>query len=587
MNEPNDSKPSEPKSDASKPSDSAAAPVLATEPPTAQPAPTGQPAEATPAPLLALPAPEPGRAYRVLALTEAGAPLTRAFARTVQALRDSGTEVLPLALPRRADAPSESTPTIGELKRGIASFARDLVRGMRGSGGNEAQPEPWLVSQLRAVEGRIDAVIATDPEVARAAFPLLDTVFPGAVRVGIDGDYHIDPEWKAVDLDAFVVPHPGLGGDLPRLREGRARAFIGGPVVAGAELAAKTLDALPQVAVSFARLEPGDVDSLLFQLSLARPERFSLLFLPSSRQGVDELVRARAVTYGLRGKRPKSDAETEAWIRGSSLLVGLPSPAELATAAAAKVPVHLVTNEARLQDGDRFLLQHGAVLSDVPITIAVLVEGLLPGGPERERAVEALSDLDPSGPSGAAQAIRAAIKAGRPTPATAPPPTAHATIDDGLEDIGGPATTQPGVTTDLPIALRRAYLKEIILQQQVVERNLGRAQAGLETWQRRVRLARASQQDALADRAVPRVEGLMKVIDQLQRELRDLKGLRERFASPAPLSAADRAAASRFLSPGTAASLDRSETAEATESAFAQLEIEDALAVLKRKLAGG
>src|SRR5690606_15499745 len=103
------------------------------------------------------------------------------------------------------------------------------------------------------------------------------------------------------------------------------------------------------------------------------------------------------------------------------------------------------------------------------------------------------------------------------------------------------------------------------------------------TWQRRVRLARAANDHALADQAVPRVEGLLKVIDQLEKEQREVQALRERFAAPGPLSAADRAAAGRFLSPSTAASLDRG---EAPESAFTRLELDDALAALKRKLDG-
>ena len=541
------------------------------------------PAPTEPAPVLALPAPEPQKAYRVLALTESGVPLTRAFARAVQALRDAGSEVVPLAIPR-AVATTDTVPTIAELKRGISTIARDFVRGLRG--GEPAQPEPWVVSQLRAVEGRIDAVLATDAEVAKIAFPWVDRAFPGTLRVAIDTDYHLDPEWKAVELDALVIAHPGVGADLLRISEGRARTFIGGPGTAGAEMAPRRRDEqLPQVVVSFARLEPGDVDSLLFQLSLARPERFSLLFLPSSRPGVDELVRARAATYGLRGKRPKEGGELEAWIRGAAMLVGFPSPAEAAAAVAASVPMLLVATEGRLQDGDRFLLQRGAaLLSEVPITIAVHVEGLLPGGAYRARAEEALRDLEPTGTGGAAQAVLAAIKAGRPSPTAAPTVSAAspgARVDDELEDIGEIKQGAPGAAAELPRAVRRAYLKEIILHQHHVERTLGRARAGLETWQRRVRLARTAGQDALADQAVPRVEGLLKVIDQLERELRDVQGLRERFAGPAPLSAADRAAAARFLSPGTAASLDRN---EAPESAFTRLELEDALAVLKRKL---
>lgn len=563
---------------------------------------------ATVEPVLALPRPEVevqrvpevgARPPRVLALTEAGVPLTRAFARLVQALREAGAEIVPLALPRTEPAP-ESVPTLTELKRGITTFAKELVRGFHPG---EQDTEPWIVSQLKAVGlggagggsggagDAVTAVLATTPDIAKSVFPFVDRALPGAIRIGVDTDYHLDPEWKAVELDAIIVAHPGLGVDLPRVREGSARTFIGGPVTGGGELGEKRLgEELPQVAVSFARLDPGDVDPLLFQLSLARPERFSLLFLPSARAGVDELVRARAGGYGLRGKRPKTDAELEAWIRGSSLLVGFPSPAESATAVAAGVPILFVASERALVEGDRFLVQHGAMHSEVPITIAVHVEGLLPGGNYRGKAEEALRELEPSGPAGAAKAVIAAIKAGRPVLPVAP--AAGAAVDDDLEDIGevhagtpgvGGATAATSVTADLPLAIRRAYLKEIILQLHSNERNLGRAKGGLETWQRRVRLARTSGQDGLADKAVPRVEGLMKVIDQLEREARELQGLRERFASNAPLSAADRAAAARYLQPRTATAIDRG---EAPDSAFTQLELQDALAVLKRKLEG-
>ncbi len=175
------------------------------------------------------------------------------------------------------------------------------------------------------------------------------------------------------------------------------------------------------------------------------------------------------------------------------------------------------------------------------------------------------------------------MKAGRPAPIAAPAAAAAQPGDDDLEDIGETTPSTPGATADLPIAIRRAYLKEIILQQHAIERNLGRAKGGLETWQRRVRLARTAAQDSLADKAIPRVEGLLKVIEQLERELREVQGpartLRER-------PAADRRRShrrGRFLSPGTATSIDRG---EAPDSAFTQLEIEDALAVLKRRLEG-
>ena len=541
--------------------------------------PANAPASTALVPLLPAPTPR-----RIVALTEAGVPLSRAYARIVTALRDAGSEVFPLAVPRQPEAQAEDVPTITELKRGLTSMAKDFVRGLRGQ--SQATPtEPWLASQLRAVEGKIDAVFALDPEVARAAFPICEKVWPDVLRIGLDADYHLDPTWKAVELDAIVTAHPGLGGDLPRVREGRARLFIGGPVAVH-EAGPKKLDeALPQVVVSFSRLDPGDVDPLLFQLSLARPERFSLLFLPSNRPGVDELVRARAGNYGLRGKRPKADADIEPWIAGAEVLIGLPSPAELATAVAAGVPSLLIAQQSALQDGDRFLLQHGAMLSDIPITIAVNLESLLPGGTQRDAAIARLKELEVSGPNGAAQATLAAIKAGRPAVTEATQTTAQpSSQSDELEDIGGPVGPPlSDAPADLPLVLRRAYLKEIILHQHTIEKNLARAKSGLETWQRRVRLARAANDHALADQAVPRVEGLLKVIDQLEKEQREVQALRERFAAPGPLSAADRAAAGRFLSPSTAASLDRG---EAPESAFTRLELDDALAALKRKLDG-
>jgi len=563
-----------PSSDAEQPA--SGAPLLL-GPPIASP-PAGH-ALAVPEPLKAT-----GPALRVVAVTEAGVPLTRTYARLVQALRDHGVEVLPLAVPRDPPRP-EAVPTISELKRGIASFAKDLMRGFR----SEAAPGSWLASQLRAVEGRVDAVLVTDAEMGRHVLPTAAEVWPHCLRIGVDGDYEVDEAWKPLELDALVVPHPGLGTDLPRVRDQRMRVAVGGPIVAGPEVAPKELEAgKPMVVVSFARLDPGDVDPLLFQLSLAHPERFTLLFLPSARSGVDELVRARAPGYGLKGKRPKDGAEVEPWIRGASLLVGHPSSTEAATAAAARVPLLIFSPESRISDGDRFLLRHGAALhAEVPITIAVHVEGLMPGGNARERAEPGLADLEGTGVEGAARAVVEAIRAGRPAPVVA---AADATApasksDDDLEDIGEVAGPPGGgaqaMPADVSQQVRRAYLKEIILQQQTIERQLGKARSGLDTWQRRVRLARTANDDLLADRAVPRVEGLIKLVDRLERELAELQGLRERFASRAPLTAADRQAAARFMNPSAAASLDRG---EAPDSAFTRLELEDALTVLKKKL---
>jgi hypothetical protein len=518
-----------------------------------------------------------------VAITEAGTAVSESLARLIEHLRGESADVLIFAVPTSAPRP-EPVPTLGDLKRGLGHFARGVARTLRGD--FDEPGANWLESQLRAVEGRIDAWATCDPALGRQVFPLLRTIHPTALRIAVDGDYHLEPQWQDVDCDALVVLHPGLATGIQGVREGRMHLLIGGALHGGA-IEPKRLDDKPMVVVSTARLDPGDVDPLLFQLSLAHPERFSLLFLPSGRPGVDELVRTRAPNYGLQGKRPKAGSATEAWIRGAAVLIGHPAPMESAIAVAAQVPQLVFSSERHLNAGDRFLIAHGAALhADIPITIAVHLEALMPQGARRDGVVKAAAELEPGDGRDAAKAVLEAVQKGRPTPVVAPATssTAAPSGDPDLEDIGPTPPTHVGPTPpsgDLPLSLRRAYLKEIILRQTTLERQFGRAQSGLETWQKRVRLARAAHQHDLADKAVPRVEGLVKLTDRLSTELREVRALRERLSGQAPLTDADRAAVARFMSPDVAASLDRG---EAPESAFAQLEINDALDNLKKRL---
>lgn len=527
---------------------------------------------------------------RILAVTSSGAAVSRAFARLVQALRDKGAEVIPLPIPSQQPEAPESTPTLSDFKRGITSLAKDIVSTLRGD--EEPAPEThasWLSSQLRTVEGKVDAVVAVSPDAARSAFEAVDEVWPGALRIAVDPDFDLDLGWRHVLYDDLVVPSPALGSNEARIIDRHARVRGGGPVVGGDSVPAKGADGNPPLlVVSFARLDPGDVDPLLFQLSLARPDRFDLLFLPSGRHGIDELVRTRAANYGLRGKRPKTGSDPEPWIKAAAALVGHASPAETAIAVHAKVPQLLFAAASRLSPGDIFLVEHGVVLhADVPITVAVHTEGLLPGGSDRARVEAALAEFETTGTEGAADEVLAAIREGRPA-AVAARSEAGADAwsrdepDDGLEEIGGAPTT-PTRAVDMPKALRRAYLREIILQQNTVTKQLIKARAGLATWQRRVQLARAAGNDALANKAVPRVDGLMRLIERLAGQEAEFAGLRSRFAARGPIAAADQAAASRLMNPETAAMLDRG---EAPDSAFTRLELDDALRMLKRKMGG-
>ncbi|MGM0577591.1 MAG: PspA/IM30 family protein [Myxococcota bacterium] len=522
-------------------------------------------------------------APRLLALTAAGSPVPPPFARLVDALRRAGAQVRPLPIP--AGPPSsrqEVPPRLADLKAGLQTLADQVGAALRGDR-TPGEQDAWLVSLLQAVEGDVDGVVATDPAVAETVFPVVESVWPKAVRVVVDGDFHVDPEWGRVPFDDLVTPHLALGRDVARVRERRGRLRAGGVLVGGDAVEPKRLEEEhPQVAVSFARLTPGDVDPLLFQLSLASPGDLSLLLLPSGREGVDELVRARAGTYGLRGKRPRSGRDLEPWIRGSTLLVGHPSPPESAAAVAAGVPQVLFVPGGEPTGGDGFLVQHGlATHCGSPVTVAVQLEALLPGGAGRHEAEEALAAFEVEGPEAAAVAVLEAMSAGRPTVEEALRPGPEEG-DDELEDIGGEAV-EPGARSRLGPRMRRAYLKEIILQQRDIDRQLARAKAGVETWSHRARLATNAGDVALAREARLRVEGLRRVEQRLEQRAREIEALRDRFAGKGPVSEADRAAASRFMSAETAASVEGVAPDEAAET-FSRLELDDALQRLKDRM---
>lgn len=520
---------------------------------------------------------------RIVALTAAGSPVPLAFARLVEALRAGGADVTPLEVPQGPQAPTESLPKLSELKAGLQALAEQVVSTLKGE--ERASDRAWLASHLGAVQGRVDGVVALDPLVARQVFPLVEQVWPDAVRVAVDGDYHMDPAWERALYDDIVVPHASLASELSRVREGRARTREGGPIVAGAEATSRTLDdTKPQVVVSFARLEPGDLDPLLFQLSLARPDGFSLLLLGSGRPGVDELVRSRAGGYGLRGKRPRAGSSPEPWIRGAAVLVGRPSPLEAAAAVAGGVPQLLFDTSRALHGGDHFLVARGlAIHAQQPVTLAVQLESLLPGGQDRDKVSDALAELPASGSAGAAAAVVEAVRAGKPEPAEATSASAAAPGDGELEDIGvGAAQPSAAVPAFMNDQLRRAYLSEIILQQRDLDKQLARARGGREMWGNRLRLARTHGDPTLSRAAELRVAGLDRVITKLTGQDRELAQLRDRFAGRGPLSAADREAASRFMTTEVAATLDTLGARDS--SAFDRLELNDALDRLKRRM---
>ena len=521
---------------------------------------------------------------RVLAVTSSNAPVTLTYARLVDALRRAGAEVRTLPVPTTAPhSRDDRPPNLSDLKAGLHALAESVTAALGGERGPASRPD-WLISLLRTVEGTFDAVVAVDPRVARDVFPAAADVWPSAVRVAVDGDLHVDQEWHGVEFDDLVTPHPALGRHVPRIQAGQARLRTGGPVVAPADAEPRRLAGdRPMVVVSFARLGSGHVDPLLFQLSLARPETFSLLLLPSGRAGIDELVRTRASGYGLEGKRPKrSGSQLEAWVRGAAVLVGHPSPAEAAAALTAEVPQLLFVPGGALDDGDAFMVQHGlAQHAPTPLSIAIQLEALLPGGSARGEVAEALSGFETDGTDGAAAAVLEATSAGRPTPEEVLL-DAGGPDDDELEDIGG-APRDAGATVQLSGRVQRAYLKEIVIQLKLQGKQLARARAGHDRWKSRLALALRARDARLTKEARVRVDGLERIMARLQREESELTALRDRFSGRDPVSAGERERAARFMSPEVAATLDQV-SPRATDQDFTTLEVDDALGRLKRRM---
>lgn len=522
---------------------------------------------------------------RIVAVTSSGVPLNATFARLVDALRRAGAEVRPVPVPSGPPSVEDHLPPrLADLKAGIQSLAQQVGEALRGAQTPPPGGADWLTSLLAAVDGPVSGVVATDPRVAARVFPAAGRVWPNAVRVAVDGDFHIDPEWARAELDELVTPHPTLGGELPRIRDRWARLSTGGPIVGGPNIEPRVADpALPQVVVSFARLEAGDVDPLLLQLSLIRSGAISLLLLPSGRAGVDELVRTRAGGYGLVARRPKPGADPEPWIRGAALLLGRPSPLEAAAAVVARVPQVLYTQGDALDGGDAFLVQHGlAVHANAAITVAVEAEALLPGGAARAAFEAAAAALELDSADGCATAVLSAVAAGRPSApdvgAAQPQPG-----EDDLEIIGGETRTAPSEMND---RVRRAYVKEIILQQRDLDKQVARARAGRDTWKRRAALAAQAGDAELERAASTRAEGLERIVARLEMRLREVDGLRERVAGRRPVSAADREAASRLLTAEAVSALDANERT-AQREAFDRLELDDQLARLKRRMNDG
>ena len=345
--------------------------------------------------------------------------------------------------------------------------------------------------------------------------------------------------------------------------------------------ARKTDDSTTQIAISFAQMSISEVDSLLFQLSLIREPRPSLLFMPSGRESLDMLVRNRAAGYGVTGKRPRSGVNSLPWLRGSDLLVGRPSPGECAAAALFGVPQVILCPRDQLGTGEGYLAKHGlAQHVEAAIALAVEIEALLPGAPRREAMMRALKEFAPGDVRDVVAALRRAATGSKVSPPR-PEEVRHSDDDDELETIGEEVRTTQNAGP-LPDKLRKAYLSELILQQKHLARQVERARAGIDTWQHRAHLARNADDDDLAAQAQLKVDGLERILQSLEHRHTEITQLRSEFSRSNTVSPGARRAAVGLLGNEAAATIETMEKAQ--EDAWGRLEVDELLKQLKRKL---
>ena len=504
------------------------------------------------------------------------------LSRLIGALSAQGAQVEALEIDvQLLEHKGEGAPTLSELKAEIHSLAESFGAAITGGAPTPNVGMSTIEQALDGVKGDVDACVLTNAELAVHTLGKVATRWPKALRVGVDGDFHVNRLWGRAAIDALVTPHPTLGAELAPIREGRARLYAGGPISPKEGPAKRLGEDKAQVVMSFSRLSPSEVDPLLFQLSLTEPERYHLLFLPSGRPSVDDLVRNRAAGYGLSGKRPKVGSDPEPWIRGADLIIGHPAPEECSAAIASGVPLVLFAPGHDLPSGDMFLVQHGLALHAASaLTLAVQVDAALPGGSGRDALEESLERLETDGAAGAAGCVLRSLRDGR-LQAKVASSTQAGVEDDDLEEIGAPLSSAP--MRKLDARSRKAYLKEIIVQQRELKRQIDKARSGVDTWSHRVRLAQRAKDTRLEREARMRVEGIEKVLKRLVTSERAAQVLRERFSGSQALSATDCAEAERLMSPEASATISRLGRA-AEAGSFARLEIEDALTELKRRM---
>jgi hypothetical protein len=428
-----------------------------------------------------------------------------------------------------------------------------------------------------------EAVACMDPTLAKAIFPLVRSANSDTTCVGIEPTFHPSLEWGRVDFDDFVVPHPRLAESITSPSHAPTRLRIGGPLTCFNDHAPKTLDdTLPMLVVSFAGLDASTVEPLLFQLSLSHPEAFSLLFLPSGRPEIDDLLQQRAGRYGLLGKRPRMGAQVEGWIRGAKLLLGGPTPHESAVAVSAQVPQLLISADPG-NVGDSFLIQHGLAIAGESLhTLAMLLEGALPTGNHHESMVTTLAAFETDGAAGVAQGIIESAQNG-PTnrESDSPFPATNSADMNELEDIGSVPSEQNARAWSRREP--KITLREIIIRQREVSRHVEKAESNLKSWSERLDLASASGNRELTEMAEFRLRAAEEIVVRLQRDRVEYERLRQSFAEPRKVAEADWRAVDQMLSVQHFASFEGSED-KAIERLFERLEVDDALQRLKARM---
>jgi len=428
-----------------------------------------------------------------------------------------------------------------------------LRRTRRPDDGGVGEDEEAALSHLLA-RGRPDMIVVAADKYLRGLDMLSRMAGGGALRVGLLPDYNLSASWLKGALHAYIVPHDKLRAPLMDAGVDGGRIVVAGPPVGqryqkeldGAAMkAAFGIDpaAGPVVLMLVDRMEPGDIDKVIFQMSLVeRP--WQPIFVAGAEQARAEKVRRAARRHGLQARMLGEVANLEEFM-GAAELVGMPCVDDrVVSALALDRPALLLGDPGPVTTQTDFLLAQGAVwhVGDLLRLGGDLEVALREDRLDKLRA--ASSEVGhPTGTTDVVAALvelwerRAEIVRAEPTVTV---PDAPATSGP-FEVIGGPrpdpsvppSEHSPDDAESSPSPLSAAEAKDelaaLIMLERDLERQLASAGRERETWQHRLDLARDWNEVELTQEAEAQVARHVRDAERATSELERVRAQKDKL----------------------------------------------------------